>query len=313
MISVIVPVYNVKDYLEECLDSLVNQTCKDKEIILVDDGSTDGSGRICDSYAEKYKEVRVVHKENGGVSAARNTGIEQASGDSLMFVDADDRIHPQMLQVYEENKNSAWTVISQFSADPSILENAVAASENINVDIEGERFIEYIDVMYSPVNKLYDAEIIKKNGLHFQPEKSLGEDILFNLQYFRYAPPRYRIVEQPLYYYRENRGGSLSTGCRSDLFAVQKEIFRDLGSFLQDMKFWNEQMKVQYYGLCWDRLYLTAKIYAGADNIRKSMLKDILADPVWKDMWKACEDCGSANLKRRIKHMHIQMMKWRSR
>ena len=125
MISVIVPVYNVKDYLEECLDSLVNQTCKDKEIILVDDGSTDGSGRICDSYAEKYKEVRVVHKENGGVSAARNTGIEQASGDSLMFVDADDRIHPQMLQVYEENKNSAWTVISQFSADPSILENAV--------------------------------------------------------------------------------------------------------------------------------------------------------------------------------------------
>lgn len=90
LISVIVPVYNVKNYLCKCVDSIINQTYNNLEIILVDDGSTDGSGAICDEYVLKDSRVKVIHKENGGVSSARNLGIAQAGGEYICFVDSDD-------------------------------------------------------------------------------------------------------------------------------------------------------------------------------------------------------------------------------
>ena len=97
-VSVIVPVYNVEEYLRKCIDSIVAQTLKDIEIILVDDGSTDGSGTICDEYASQDKRVRVVHKINGGLSSARNTGIEAASAPFLMFIDSDDWVEPNFCE-----------------------------------------------------------------------------------------------------------------------------------------------------------------------------------------------------------------------
>ena len=98
LISVIVPVYNAEPYLETCLNSLLEQTCRDTEIILVDDGSTDNSGRMCDSYAKKDARVRVLHKENGGASSARNAGLCAATGDYVYFLDSDDRIVPELLE-----------------------------------------------------------------------------------------------------------------------------------------------------------------------------------------------------------------------
>ena len=92
LVSVIIPVYNVEKYLPKCLDSVINQTYKNLEIILVDDGSPDNSGKICDEYAEKDSRIKVIHKENGGVSSARNVGIKQAKGQYLLFVDSDDYI-----------------------------------------------------------------------------------------------------------------------------------------------------------------------------------------------------------------------------
>ena len=99
LVSIIVPVYNVEPYLCICLDSLVGQTYEQIEI-LVDDGSTDGSGRICDAYAGKDDRIRVCHKRNQGVSAARNTGIEMAGGEYLVFVDSDDCVHRQLVELY---------------------------------------------------------------------------------------------------------------------------------------------------------------------------------------------------------------------
>ncbi len=98
LISVVVPVYNVEAYLKECLDSLMSQTFKNFELLLVDDGSTDESGKICDSYAETDSRIRVIHRENGGLSAARNTGIENAKGEYITFVDSDDYVKDTYLQ-----------------------------------------------------------------------------------------------------------------------------------------------------------------------------------------------------------------------
>jgi glycosyltransferase involved in cell wall biosynthesis len=106
MISVIVPIYKVENYLPACLDSILNSTYKDIEVILVDDGSPDGCGAICDRYAEKDSRVRVIHQPNQGVSAARNAGLDAAKGEYIAFVDSDDVIHPQMMETLLKLINS---------------------------------------------------------------------------------------------------------------------------------------------------------------------------------------------------------------
>ena len=98
LISIIVPVYNVEKYIHECVDSIINQTYKNIEIILVDDGSPDNCGKICDEYAKKDNRIKVIHKPNGGLSDARNHGIDVANGEWLMFIDSDDWIEPNMAE-----------------------------------------------------------------------------------------------------------------------------------------------------------------------------------------------------------------------
>ena len=98
-VSVVVPVYNAEKYIDRCIDSILSQTFEDFELILVDDGSPDKSGKICDNYAAKDNRVKVIHKQNGGVSTARNVGIENSTGEYIMFVDSDDYIDNQMLEV----------------------------------------------------------------------------------------------------------------------------------------------------------------------------------------------------------------------
>ena len=99
LISVIVPIYKVKKYLNRCIDSVINQTYNNLEIILVDDGSPDSCPQICDEYAKKDKRIKVIHKQNGGLSDARNAGLDIASGDFVSFIDGDDYIHPQTYEI----------------------------------------------------------------------------------------------------------------------------------------------------------------------------------------------------------------------
>ena len=106
MISIIVPIFNVKNYLGNCVDSILSSSYQDFELILVDDGSTDGSSDLCDLYSNQDDRIRVIHKVNGGVSDARNMGLKAAIGDSVMFVDGDDMIHPQMLEMLKSALDS---------------------------------------------------------------------------------------------------------------------------------------------------------------------------------------------------------------
>ena len=112
LISVIVPVYNVEDYLDRCINSIINQTYKNLEIILVDDGSTDSSGRKCDDFALKDDRIKVLHKENGGVSSARNAGLDVATGDYIGFVDSDDTIESNMYELLFNNAIEYHTKVS---------------------------------------------------------------------------------------------------------------------------------------------------------------------------------------------------------
>ena len=123
LVSVIIPVYNVEKYLAECVDSVLNQTHRNIEVILVDDGSSDGSGAMCDAYAEQDERVRVIHKTNGGQSSARNAALEVMTGEWLLFVDSDDWIEPDTLEALLTRKDERADII-EFGYSYSFVEKS---------------------------------------------------------------------------------------------------------------------------------------------------------------------------------------------
>lgn len=178
-VSVIVPVYNAEEYLNECIDSLINQTISPLEIILLNDGSKDNSGKICDEYAEKYDNIVVRHLENGGPSRARNIGLSIARGEFVGFVDSDDFVKENMFELlYNEiQKNNSDMVISSISIfDGKNITNQNMDYEKfyIGTDIKEKLHKRYYSIehsgLYSVWNKMFKMDIIKQNNLCFDEE-----------------------------------------------------------------------------------------------------------------------------------------------
>ncbi len=134
LVSIIVPVYNVEKYIKTCLDSIINQTYKNIEILLIDDGSTDNSGKICDEYSKKDKRIKVFHKENGGLSSARNYGIDRAKGDYLTFIDSDDTLELDYIEYL-------YNLIKKYNTDLSICPYIVIINETKKYDF-GKKYSE---------------------------------------------------------------------------------------------------------------------------------------------------------------------------
>lgn len=184
MISVIIPVYNIEKYLPHCLESVLIQAYRDLEIILVDDGSTDFTGAICDEYAQKDSRIVVIHKENGGVSSARNMGLDRAKGEYIAFVDGDDILHRDYFSVLLKNAvnyNSDISVcrLEMINTDGERRVNCSLETGKLDKSkiVKGFFFDENIkEIMYGPYNKLFKSEII--NNIKFKQYK-YGEDLLF--------------------------------------------------------------------------------------------------------------------------------------
>lgn len=180
-ISVIIPVYKVEAYLPRCLDSVINQTYKNLEIILVDDGSPDNSGKICDEYAEKDSRIVVIHKENEGVAKARNTALDMASGNYIGFVDSDDWIEPDMYEFLIKNAEKYDTDISM--CGEVIYEDGRAISEELSGKTEvmsREEAVKFTVVggrMGFIWNKIYKKTILE--SLRFSSEYGCSEDLMF--------------------------------------------------------------------------------------------------------------------------------------
>lgn len=212
MISIIVPVYKVEKYLAECIDSIIGQTFTDWELLLVDDGSPDNSGNICDEYAAKDKRVKVFHRENHGVSAARNYGLERAVGEWVMFVDSDDVLKQKFISnlFYEVEVNSEVQFVdagcSLFVGDVSNIVNikestAFAGSDPI---LLWEHF-------RGPVwAKLFRKDILSENNIFFEPGLKKDEDVIFSLEYIGYVK-HYAFSSEVGYLYRQNPKGAMAT------------------------------------------------------------------------------------------------------
>lgn len=190
LISVIVPVYNVEQYLDKCVESIVNQTYKNLEIILVDDSSPDNSALICDKWAKRDKRIIVIHKENGGVSSARNAGLDIASGEFIGFVDSDDYIESDMYEKLIEaiEKYDSDVAVCGFISKNNKVEFqkscVYSSSEAKRIMFNNRDFPAFEG--YS-CNKLYRADLINNNDIRFNEKYLICEDTLFNFNVFNYS------------------------------------------------------------------------------------------------------------------------------
>lgn len=208
MISVIVPVYNVEKYIRQCLDSIIGQTYKDLEIILVDDGSPDSSGAICDEYAEKDSRIKVIHKQNEGQSIARNVGMQTATGDFIGFVDSDDSIDLEMFEKLFSAIDGVDIAICGHNVvyDAKIETDSKGQEKTLN---ESELWQEVFGNLNNAVwNKLFRRELLA--NIQFNSNFAHGEDLIFNILYLQKVKAG-RLIDEPLYNYYK-RGNSITTG-----------------------------------------------------------------------------------------------------
>ena len=290
-ISIIVPVYNVEKYLKRCIDSILNQSFTDFELILVDDGSTDNSGEIIDEYAIKDERIKVIHKENGGLSSARNVGIEYSKGNYIAFVDSDDYINKNMYKILYKNA-------IKYNAEISIC-NFEYVYENDDVDEEQDIISEKISVNNNieSLEKLYSSEniqfIVAWNKLY---KKNLFEKIRYD--YGKYHEDEFIIHKllykcnksvycyDKLYYYLQRNGsimGSSFNVNKLDVLDAMKErmdFFREI--HLKELEY-KTQNNYLYYFL--DYYFRTKYELNNNDMLRymkkqfKGILKYLLSNP----------------------------------
>ena len=187
VVSIIVPVYNAEKDLHRCIDSIIAQTFTDWELFLIDDGSKDSSGVICDEYATKDNRILVIHKENGGVSSARNLGLDNAKGEYITFVDADDWIKPQYLEhlfgsIEKSDLVIAYATIyreEEHIGEEEYYPSHVVTEENFSVLFEENALIWHT----SPWGKLYRRRLIQNADLKFVENVHIGEDAIFLYSY----------------------------------------------------------------------------------------------------------------------------------
>lgn len=196
LVSIIVPVYNAEKYLNRCVDSILSQAMTDFELLLIDDGSKDESGRICDEYAAKYARVRAFHKPNGGVSSARNLGLDNAIGKWVTFCDADDVVLPSWLSNFIDNTcSSVDYVIQGFVTDKAMFESEDVEFKNrrkFSFSFEGPMkegllLMNNNSMLGYVWCKLYKRSIIENFNVSFNESYNYQEDLVFNLNYLQYC------------------------------------------------------------------------------------------------------------------------------
>lgn len=230
-ISIIIPIYNVEKYLKRCLDSVVNQTYKYIEIILVNDGSPDNCGKICDEYAKIDSRIKVIHKENGGLSSARNAALDIVSGEYIMFVDSDDWISENSLEQLNEYINMDYDIINfKFSFVEEKTENIIEFNGRTENSYECD-LLSYIDKLFSGEldffiwNKLYKRDLF--DGVRF-PEGRNYED-LATIYKLYFKAKSIIVTDFTLYYYWLGNSNSITSNSTlknmTDCLVSAKEIY----------------------------------------------------------------------------------------
>lgn len=272
--------------MNTCIESVVNQSYTDWECILVDDGSIDDCGSICDEWCDKDSRIKVVHQKNRGVSAARNHGLQIVKGEFVAFIDSDDWVEEDYLSsLYDgitkdgadlaicgmvlDYTNGAYEVYS-----PPVDEIFELSSENTNKFVDlNEKYL-----LYGPVIKLYKRQIISNNNVLFDSNYSYGEDLLFNYQYLDYVK-KISTISNSKYHYRIFSNSTLSKKIRDDKFDIDYKQWQMLKSFYISKNMWNESSKTLLYKRLWGCIYDGIFLFPKIQNRSLSYLQNILSIP----------------------------------
>lgn len=245
-ISIIIPVYNVEPYLERCVDSILAQTSKDFELIMVDDGSTDGCGKICDNYAKMDSRIKVIHQNNGGLSAARNTGLNHATGEYVYFVDSDDFVSPVLLEKCLEVIDGYDMVA--FNYQP-VDEKGEAVEGPSNFELIGslrwnseeekscylmKTFFHYKYLGWSACMRLLRRNIIERNNIRFADNNKIyAEDMFFSYCYELHCNSIV-CIEDVLYYYTQRSGSIMDEQKTNEILNLNRlnELSKALNNHL---------------------------------------------------------------------------------
>lgn len=289
MISIIVSVYNAEKRLNLCIDSLIKQTYKDIEIVLIDDGSTDDSAKICDSYADKDSRVKVYHIDNRGVSRARNIGIEKSTGDYIMFCDSDDSVADVWCELLYNQliKNTSAWISCGFAKDYSGIKHSPVVVLSEDEDISFLTKEEYYNVYKTGTsgylwNKIYVSSVIRENKIRFDENTDYAEDALFNNRYLKYCD-NICFINKPLYnYYISDSEGSLSKKYFPDFYDKVKPVYESRKELI------SEEYMADF---CYDYFYFFNMSLDGTFDKRNEVSffqkikynNYILNDPVFKD------------------------------
>lgn len=200
-ISVIVPVYKAEKYLHKCVDSILAQTFNDFELLLVDDGSPDRSGEICDEYAAKDSRIKVFHKENGGVSSARNLGISKAIADWITFIDADDFIAPSFLENLYRPIEKGDKIDFVHAGCSNYCDGTISVNQSYAEKKDNTPAFLAVNLRGLIVSKLFNRHILQNHHIVFDERVEIAEDMIFTFDYIQYVD-YYVFLSEKGYYYR---------------------------------------------------------------------------------------------------------------
>ena len=252
LVSIIIPVYNAGKYLSDCLDSILSQSYSQLEIILIDDGSRDDSLSLCKQYAARDERVSFIHQKNGGPGAARNAGLEQATGEYLLFFDSDDVVLPNAIETMIKAVDGQDLVIALFSLRTS-SGKSVRGLIKQDMYLDKLAFLEKFSIWpgayyYSALwNKIYKRSIIEENKIRFRTDFIWGEDCLFNMNYYLYVK-QIHLIDFVVYQYSRKVSGlswgsvfKLHTGIKIKhaIYHALKEVFIQSGQYQK--YFWRVQ------------------------------------------------------------------------
>lgn len=224
-ISIIIPIYNSESYLYRCLDSVLSQSYKNIEIILINDGSVDRSGEICNDYANRDKRIKVIHQQNKGVSVARNVGLDIATGDYVTFVDSDDWLGSEYISTLVACMDLEDSDII-ITNGTKVINNKYIVNKFDEIGLLVNNEIDISSLMYNGYawGKLYRADMIKEKNIRFNVNLSLWEDLVFMFEYISFAKKIY--FTNNIYYYYNDIPNSLSS--RNLTFKETELILQDL-------------------------------------------------------------------------------------
>lgn len=228
LVSVIVPVYNCEQYVKECIDSLLRQSYSDIEVIVVNDGSTDDSLKICRKYEELDSRIKVFDQENQGVSSARNKGIQMARGKFLSFVDADDYVDRDFIESLVAIMPDAGIGICGYKrAEEDKIKHEYIICKELNVASLYRNIFAKSDILSGCCNKLFSADIIHKHHLTFDNKLYVGEDMVFLAEYLKCVQNNFKYLAKSTYTYRKNKKSTLQRTYFNQEFDAKKATCLD--------------------------------------------------------------------------------------